>query len=506
MPKISFVIPYFRKQKTIEKCLKTLFNQSVKDIEVILVKDGPDKEVDDSLIRFRKYPNFQIAEIPHGGACAARNFGASLAKGEYISFWDADCYIESGAAAVWLQIFQKYPEVDFVYSGYQFTEGMGGIPSESFDPYMLRVNNYIASMFPIKREKAPNWDNNLKSLQDWDFWLTAVEDGCKGFFSRGYAFKTDYPTPDSISGQGCTAENWLDRLETVKKKHGIPIRTICVSAFEDREEGIRIAKMLDADYRDFPTEKPHRYRTIIQVGWNPEKADLHAEVFKDPNKEIRKVLFWRGQDLQSILHKTPVAAAQALVEVINRSVHFQFCEDKFTKQALQRIGFKVVVFPLPMDTEGYEIKLLPEKFKVMVDMASEFEEFMEGVHRALPDVSFSTLKGVLNVDDYSLFVQFLHEKSINQYVKKFLLNGRRVISNIQAPYCGFVSDMQALELMRKQIVREIRKAQERKNVYQEAIDFYKDHCSPERFKRAFRVVLGLEEKKVEEAKPEEVPA
>ncbi len=222
MPEVSFVIPYYHKLKSIHRCLKSLFNQSVKDIEVIVVFDGPDSEAERIV---RKFKHVKVVNIPHGGAPAARNAGAKVATGKYISFWDADCYIESGAVQAWLIAFRKYPDVDFVYAGYRFLpEGNGGIASEPFDPWLLQINNYISGMFPIKREKAPKWDESLASLQDWDFWLTAIKNGCKGFRLEGYSFKTDLPEPKSISGVGCRPENWLNRLETVKNKHGIPLR------------------------------------------------------------------------------------------------------------------------------------------------------------------------------------------------------------------------------------------------------------------------------------------
>ena len=66
---------------------------------------------------------------------------------------------------------------DFVYNGYRYTmkneylEGVGSVP---FDPWLLTCNNYISTMNPVKREKVARWDESLKGLQDWNFWLRVV--------------------------------------------------------------------------------------------------------------------------------------------------------------------------------------------------------------------------------------------------------------------------------------------------------------------------------------------
>ncbi len=148
-PIFSFVIPAYRKSPEIfEQCLGCLFDQSVKDIEVIVVFDGPDKELEEVASRFKKV---QTHVIEHGGAPKARNYGTALAKGKYVVCWDMDCLIKPEAASRWLQEFEAMPEADFVYSGYEFSQERGGYPSEQFDPYSLQCGNYISTMFPFIR-------------------------------------------------------------------------------------------------------------------------------------------------------------------------------------------------------------------------------------------------------------------------------------------------------------------------------------------------------------------
>src|SRR6185436_12057199 len=131
--------------------------------------------------------------IDHGGAPKARNAGLDRATGQYAWFVDSDVYLKPGHVARMLEEFKACPDADFVYSGYEGTEGSGEFASESFNPYVLTCANYISSMAPIKREKAPRWDETLEAAQDWDYWLTAVEQGCKGVFVEGSGFIADTP-------------------------------------------------------------------------------------------------------------------------------------------------------------------------------------------------------------------------------------------------------------------------------------------------------------------------
>ena len=96
MPKVSIIVPIYNVEGYIEKCLETLINQTLEDIEVILVNDG---STDNSeLIAkkfFEKYPGKIVyLEKENGGLSDARNYGIPYAKGEYIAFLDSDDYVE----------------------------------------------------------------------------------------------------------------------------------------------------------------------------------------------------------------------------------------------------------------------------------------------------------------------------------------------------------------------------------------------------------------------------
>lgn len=95
MVKVSIIVPVYNVEKYLKKCLESLVNQTLKDIEIIVVNDGsPDnsqKIIDEYK---RKYSNIKSFIKTNGGLSDARNFGIEKAIGEYIAFVDSDDYVQ----------------------------------------------------------------------------------------------------------------------------------------------------------------------------------------------------------------------------------------------------------------------------------------------------------------------------------------------------------------------------------------------------------------------------
>ena len=90
MPKFSIIIPVYNVEKYIKKCLDSIFEQSFKDYEVIVVNDGTK---DNSMDIVKEY-NVKIINQKNQGLSEARNSGAKKATGEYLIFIDSDDYID----------------------------------------------------------------------------------------------------------------------------------------------------------------------------------------------------------------------------------------------------------------------------------------------------------------------------------------------------------------------------------------------------------------------------
>ena len=95
MKKISIIIPVYNMEKFIPRCLESLVNQTLKDIEIIVVNDG---STDNSLELLNEYKNkdsrIVVIDKANSGVSEARNTGIKKATGEYIGFVDPDDWIK----------------------------------------------------------------------------------------------------------------------------------------------------------------------------------------------------------------------------------------------------------------------------------------------------------------------------------------------------------------------------------------------------------------------------
>lgn len=483
MSRLSFVIPVYRPNlDLLEKCVKSLVDQSLKDWDAVFVVDGEDSNAV-GVIRsaMKKSPNsFKVLNVEHGGAPKARNTGVMHTTGDFVIFWDCDCLIEPDAAKNWVKIFKDEPEIGFIYSGYRFLDEKGCIDSEPFDPWLLRVRNYISTCFPLRREFLVKWNEDLKSLQDWDFWLSVVEKGAKGKFLRGYAFATAYPTEKSISGQGCTPEAWLERVDAVKKAHDLPERDVCVTSLSKKTEAIWLAKVLNADYQDAPHLKPHKYKTIVHMGLSflPGYIEHHAEALSQP---VRHVIFYTCDDLTDITTRLNLRAVWKYSELVNGKAFRQYVEDKAAADQLRHAGFNVEVMPLPMavDADIATTDKVIGKPIFALEINENYGHVFNFLQASMPDVELVSLSGARNMKEYHGLCHFHPDKSMSATMKKFVISNRPVVSNVQAPFMGYVDDTKDLCKFIPELVEKIRAAAHNKPSAS-ASDYYKKLASPEK--------------------------
>lgn len=100
MPKVSIIVPVYNMEKYIEKCLDSLVNQTLNDIEIVVVNDGSSDNSQRIIDKYvKKYPNKVKSYIKtNGGLGSARNYGIKKATSNYIMFVDSDDYIELNMA------------------------------------------------------------------------------------------------------------------------------------------------------------------------------------------------------------------------------------------------------------------------------------------------------------------------------------------------------------------------------------------------------------------------
>lgn len=121
MPKVSIIVPIYNVEKYLKKSLDSLLNQTLEDIQIVLVNDG---STDNSGKIAKQYANknsgkMLYVEKENGGLSDARNYGIKYATGDYIAFLDSDDYVEKNTYEKMydkaIQENADYVECDFIW-------------------------------------------------------------------------------------------------------------------------------------------------------------------------------------------------------------------------------------------------------------------------------------------------------------------------------------------------------------------------------------------------------
>ena len=117
-PKVSVIIAAYNSEKHIEKCLDSIFNQTFKDFEVIVVNDGSTDRTKKVCVRYAtEHNNMILVNQENGGIATARNKGLEVCHGDYIAFSDSDDYMEVDWLQHFMDAIDANPECDIAIEG-----------------------------------------------------------------------------------------------------------------------------------------------------------------------------------------------------------------------------------------------------------------------------------------------------------------------------------------------------------------------------------------------------
>lgn len=94
MAKVSIIIPVYNSEKYVEKCIRSIMNQTFRDLDIVIVNDGSTDGSGEILERLAtEDKRIRLFHQENGGVAVARNRGLEAATGEYLTFVDGDDYI-----------------------------------------------------------------------------------------------------------------------------------------------------------------------------------------------------------------------------------------------------------------------------------------------------------------------------------------------------------------------------------------------------------------------------
>lgn len=126
-PKISVIVPVYKAEKYLRRCIDSLLAQTFTDFEVLLIDDGsPDNSGDICDEYAAKDNRVRVWHWHNRGVVAARRRGVELAKGEYLTFLDADDALSPDALAFFEKTMRK-GEYDIIQTNYIYLQSNGSM-------------------------------------------------------------------------------------------------------------------------------------------------------------------------------------------------------------------------------------------------------------------------------------------------------------------------------------------------------------------------------------------
>jgi glycosyltransferase involved in cell wall biosynthesis len=205
---ISIYIPTYNRAELVERAINSVLNQTITNIEIIVVDDQSTDDTIDVLTRLSKIDHrLQIYINPvNSGACYSRNFAIKIAKGRYITGLDDDDYFKEDRLESFLESWSNKEEnVIALYSDVMIKHKQGDFELLCNPKYVdfdkLLVSNCVGNQIFIERNtlltNSLEFDRELKSWQDLDLWLAILSKNKTMVFKNAikptYIFDKSHP-------------------------------------------------------------------------------------------------------------------------------------------------------------------------------------------------------------------------------------------------------------------------------------------------------------------------
>jgi glycosyltransferase involved in cell wall biosynthesis len=179
MSKISVIIPCYNQGIYLRDAIRSVKMQSFSDYEIIVINDGSSVEDSAIITEVCFFEEVVLHSIPNQGPSAARNYGISVSRGEYILPLDADDKIERTYLERSSQILDQNQDVGIVHCyTMQFGEKKGRLDLPPFNIQRMLLQNCIVNTALFRKsdwKKVGGYNPNMKNgWEDWDFWLSLL--------------------------------------------------------------------------------------------------------------------------------------------------------------------------------------------------------------------------------------------------------------------------------------------------------------------------------------------
>jgi glycosyltransferase involved in cell wall biosynthesis len=213
MPKVSVIMPSYNTAALIGEALDSVFAQSYRDFEVIVINDGSPDTPDLERVLDPYRERILYLKQENRRACGARNNGISHAKGEYLAFLDSDDSWTSGYLQSQIEQLEADPSLDMVYcdcmiygdapeAGKTFMQGCPSTGPVTFESVLAEKCQIPISGTVVRRQAVINaglFDERLAMCDDYEMWLRLAFHGARITYYLNVLSRIRIGRPSSLS-------------------------------------------------------------------------------------------------------------------------------------------------------------------------------------------------------------------------------------------------------------------------------------------------------------------
>ncbi len=361
--KISIIVPCYNSEKTIDRCLRALINQTYKNLEIICVDDGSS---DNTVKKLKEYSTkdkrIKYIENKHGGASAARNTGIDNSTGDYVMFCDSDDYYTEDACESLLRDMLKY-NVDVVRGRHKFENGKVDCYYNYYGLYdIYKIRDKIipglldggvlgfAVLLLIKKEvlNRVRFDEDIMMMEDKVFSLNLYLNVSSVYQSDKVIYNYIVSNPNSVSSD---EERKIKRIKDIINVYLITKKLLCQNGLYSKENE---SKLIYSHYYMFSREieniKDPKSRNIIikeleKLSKNEEYNYFinHVEVGKFTDKELIIYNYLIERDYKGLLdHLLMKDKISVVIPVHNDRKTLKRCLDSIVNQTYKNLEIIIV--------------------------------------------------------------------------------------------------------------------------------------------------------------------
>ncbi len=241
-PLVSVIIPAYNSQDKIRETINSCIRQTYSNLEILVIDDGSNDNTVDVARKFSDDKRVKVITQKNSGACAARNHGIRLSKGDYIQFLDADDILGENKIKYQVKALEPKPGYMAMCSTVHFFDGQDPyeqpLPDESFFLYDTdKPANFLTrlwggdgktSMVQTSAWLTPRrivemigpWDETILLDQDGEYFARAVLSSKGLVFTKGLNYYRKYIYGKNVAGQSYKRKNLESALYSLEKKTG----------------------------------------------------------------------------------------------------------------------------------------------------------------------------------------------------------------------------------------------------------------------------------------------